>query len=115
MRILTLTLAGLFALGLHTGAADAGPKGCPPGLAKKSPACVPPGQAKKGVTADEWLARGDYVGDKYERVYDRSKYRLPRLREGEVYYKDGTVVYRADRETRRVIEIIRLVDLISNG
>ena len=115
MRKLTLALATIASFGTATAVPAGGAKGCPPGLAKKTPACVPPGQAKKGVTTEEWLARGDYIDDSYERIHDRHRYRLPRLDEGEAYYKDGTIVYRVDRETRRVIELIRLIDLVANG
>ena len=95
------------------------PKGhCPPGLAKKSIPCVPPGQAKKGVRADGYqfddrvYRRGDYYRDdgRYRWVRDYDRYGLPRLREGEVYYGGGNIVLRVDRETRQVLDLIRLVD-----
>jgi Ni/Co efflux regulator RcnB len=38
--------------------ADAGPRGCPPGLAKKNNGCLPPGQAKKGVIVGQALPPG---------------------------------------------------------
>lgn len=79
---------------------------CPPGLAKKNPPCVPPGLARKGV--------GDRLGPGYPRYTD-NRHRLPRLKEGEAWYHDGTFVYRVDNETRRVIELIRLIDLVANG
>jgi Ni/Co efflux regulator RcnB len=38
--------------------ADAGPRGCPPGLAKKNNGCLPPGQAKKGAIVGHALPPG---------------------------------------------------------
>ena len=138
MRNLTIA-ATAFALAMTTlpGAALAGPKGCPPGLAKKSPACVPPGQAKKGVTAEEWH-RGDRVSDdRYDVlrdgdriVYDGREYRiverngrlvlrrdgdfydLPRQERGRDYVRIGDQILSVNRETKQVIDVIRLVDLI---
>ncbi len=95
------------------------PKGhCPPGLAKKAIPCVPPGQASKGARADDnrlderAYRRGDYYLDdgRYRRVRDYDRYGLPRLREGEVYYGGGNIVIRVDRETRQILDLIRLVD-----
>lgn len=105
---------------------------CPPGLAKKAVPCVPPGQAKKGLRYDDSDRYEDHdddradrilrdrlrVGDLYVdrdgriRVRDYDRYRLPRLDENEAYYRDGRIVYRVDEETRRVIELIRLADLV---
>lgn len=105
---------------------------CPPGLAKKAVPCVPPGLAKKGVRYDDDDHRYDdrahhddrdyrdrlRVGDLYVdsdgriRVRDYDRYRLPRLGENETYYRDGRIVYRVNDETRRVIELIRLADLV---
>ena len=106
-----------------TGAALAKNKGhCPPGLAKKAVPCVPPGQAKKGGRApgyeyireyDGYRAGDRYVwSDRYNRFRDYDRYRLPRLRENETYYRDGHFVLRVDNETRRVIDLIRLADLV---
>ncbi len=93
------------------------PKGhCPPGLAKRAVPCVPPGQAKKGIRADDLYAYR--LGDTYRydgrhiRLRNFERYGLPRLREGEVYYRDGNVVYRVNRETRRVLELIRLAEIV---
>ena len=101
---------------------------CPPGLAKKAVPCVPPGLAKKGVRSDDddrydrdddhYVRDRLRVGDLYVdadgriRVRDYDRYRLPRLDEGETYYRDGRIVYRVDEDTRRVIELIRLADLV---
>lgn len=107
MKSLFVAAALATSLVAVTTPATAKPGHCPPGLAKKSPACVPPGQAKKGYYR---------VGDRYDRDDDRiyypRRYRLPPLRENEGYYRNGTVVYRVDEQTRRVIELILLTDLI---
>ena len=129
-------LALAFAVVPNAGIA-AGPKGCPPGLAKKSPACVPPGQAKKGVTAEEW-SRGDRVNDdRYDVLREGDRivfngneyvvverdgrlvlrrdgdfYRLPRLDRDRDYVQIGDQILSVSRETKQVIEVIRLVDLI---
>lgn len=114
-----------------------GPKDCPPGLAKKSPSCVPPGLAKKGVSAHDWK-RGDRVSDdRYDvlRVGDRvvhdgreyivverdgrlvlrrdgDYHRLPRLDRDRDYVRIGDQILSVNRETKQVIDVIRLVDLI---
>lgn len=131
------TVIALAATSVATPAIAGGPKGCPPGLAKKSPACVPPGQAKKGVTAEEW-SRGDRVSDdRYDvlregdrivfdgRDYivverdgrlvlrrDDDFYRLPRLDRDRDYVRVGDQILSVSRETKQVIEVIRLVDLL---
>ncbi len=126
VRFVVITALGL---GLAAGASPAlakGPKHCPPGLAKKAVPCVPPGQAKKYDRAygdDDLYYRimehGGYrAGDRYrwdgryDRFRDYDRYRLPRLRENEAYYRDGNVLLRVDNETRRVIELIRLADIV---
>ncbi len=128
MTIRFLMIAVLGA-GLAAGASPSlakGPNHCPPGLAKKAVPCVPPGQAKKydRVYGDEdryyriLEHRGYRIGDRYrwddryDRFWDYDRYRLPRLRENEAYYRDGRVVLRVDNETRRVIELIRLADIV---
>ena len=121
----------------HADAAGKGSK-CPPGLAKKTPACVPPGLAKKGVTADDRgydigdripdteyviLAEGDRVifdGREYV-VVDTDNgtvlrrgddwYRLPRDRTSD-YVRIGDALVKVNRETKQVIDFIRLADLI---
>ncbi|WP_298433625.1 hypothetical protein [uncultured Jannaschia sp.] len=76
---------------------------CPPGLAKKDPPCVPPGLAK----------RGDYaVGDRYDgdwREFDRDRFDLPPLAEGEAYVRVGDRILRLDREERIILSIVELV------
>lgn len=150
-----LTTAALAALALAPDAAQAGNKGCPPGLAKKSPACVPPGLAKKGVTRqdvdrvrrDDRYDEDDYVYGDWRRgdrlpperyvildegdrvIFDGQEYivvdtdngtvlkrgndwyRLPRYDDSE-YVRVGDAILRVDRETKQVIQLIRLVDLI---
>ena len=121
----------------HADAAGKGSK-CPPGLAKKTPACVPPGLAKKGVTAVDRgydigdripdteyviLAEGDRVsfdGREYV-VVDTDNgtvlrrgddwYRLPRDRTSD-YVRIGDALVKVNRETKQVIDFIRLADLI---
>ncbi len=85
---------------------------CPPGLAKKNPPCIPPGQAKKH-------AQHHHVGDylpygAYDRVYDHYRYRLPRLRPGEVYYRIGDSIVRIDRETREILQLIEAIASVTN-
>lgn len=138
--VLIAALASL-ALATTPNLADAAGKSgkhCPPGLAKKTPACVPPGLAKKGVTADDRgydvgdripdteyviLAEGDRVifeGREYV-VVDTDNgtvlrrgddwYRLPRDRSSD-YVRIGDALVKVDRETKQVIDFIRLADLI---
>ncbi|PWE30484.1 excinuclease ABC subunit A [Maritimibacter sp. 55A14] len=77
-------------------AADPGIGHCPPGLAKKRPACIPPGQAKR-------YYRGDFIHDGYIVIRDPGRYGLdPR----DSYYRVGDYVYRVDRETREVLDLI---------
>ena len=118
-------------------AAGKGAKNCPPGLAKKTPACVPPGLAKKGVTASD---RGYDIGDTYEDAYivlqngDRvifegreytvvdttngtilrrgpDSYRLPSNASSD-YVRIGESLIKVDRETKEIIDLIRLADLV---
>jgi len=108
-------LATTLALGL-TGPVEA-KQNCPPGLAKKAVPCIPPGQAKKygyddhryHRIADRYVLRDDWIR---VRNRDRDRYRLPRLGENEAYYRDGRIVYRVNEETRRVLELIRLADIV---
>ena len=128
----------LMAAPLDLHAAGKGTKNCPPGLANKTPACVPPGLAKKGVTAND---RGYDVGDRINdddyivlRTGDRvilngreyivvntsdgpvlrqgnDWYRLPRNASSD-YVRIGGSLVKVDRETKEVIDFIRLADLI---
>lgn len=110
MRTLaTLTAAALIAVTAPPVLANPGhSNGCPPGLAKKSPACVPPGQAKK-----RWN-RGDHLRiEDYRRIADPRRYDL-QARPDWDYYRDGNRVYRVDRDTRRILAILNLIDAFSN-
>ncbi|GGH25821.1 hypothetical protein SAMN05444007_103176 [Cribrihabitans marinus] len=99
------------ALALVLGAAalpatsTAAPKGCPPGLAKKNNGCLPPGQAKKiyGI--------GDRINDDYIVIRSPGRYGL---NPGQTYYRVGDHVYRVDRETREVLDLIGAVVNVLN-
>ncbi len=80
-------------------------KGCPPGLAKKQNGCLPPGQAKK------IYGRGERLSGDYTLIGDPGRYGL---NAGEVFYRVGDNVYRVDRDTRRVLELIGAVSAILN-
>jgi hypothetical protein len=80
---------------------------CPPGLEKKDPSCIPPGQVGKSYRIGE---RYDDDGDWHDE-YGR-RYNLPRLPEGESYYRIGDNFLRVDDETRLVLE---LIDLLAGG
>ena len=109
MRLMISTLA--VAALLSPLPAFAAPKGCPPGLAKKAVPCVPPGQAKKARTyAPDYAPkyrRGDVIriGD-FEIVRDPQRYGLDRNGN---YYESGGYVFRVDRETREVLDLIGAV------
>ena len=77
---------------------------CPPGLAKKNPPCVPPGQAKK-------YSRGDYINRDYTRINRPEQYGLNR---DDTYYRVGDYVYRVDKETQEVLDLIGAVDAVLN-
>lgn len=86
---------------------------CPPGLAKKNPPCVPPGQAKKyddryGVRIGDILRIGDYVV-----IRDPRRLNLE-TRDDWRYYRDGNRAYRVDRDTRKILSVIDLIDAFSN-
>ena len=108
------------------------------GLAKKKPDCVPPGLAKKGVTAED---RGYDIGDRIEDadyivlregervifegreyvVVDTNngtvlrrgddRYRLPRSSSSD-YVRIGGSLIKVDRQTKEVVDLIRIADLI---
>jgi len=133
-----ITALALLAAPTDLYAAGKGAKNCPPGLAKKTPACVPPGLAKKGVTAEDRgydigdriedpeyiiLQTGDRVifeGQEYEVVdttngtilrRGNDRYRLPRDASSD-YVRIGDSLIKVDRQTKEVIDLIRLADLI---
>ncbi|MGQ3486520.1 excinuclease ABC subunit A [Roseovarius pacificus] len=102
MRETTLFLA-MLATGLTVSVAQAdqpGRKGCPPGLAKKHNGCLPPGIAKKRY------GRGDYINGDYVVIRHPGRYRLD---PGQTYYRVGDYVYRVDRDTREVLDLIGAV------
>ena len=72
---------------------------CPPGLVKKNPPCVPPGQARK-------YSRGDVIYGDYRIIGDPGRYGLDR---DQTYYRVGDYVYRVDRDTREVLDLIGAV------
>ncbi|MDN3713459.1 hypothetical protein QWZ10_20035 [Paracoccus cavernae] len=79
---------------------------CPPGLAKKDPPCIPPGQVGKryGTRIGDTLRIGDY-----RLIRDRDRYDLD-YRRGWDYYRDDERVYRIDRDTRKILAVINLID-----
>ena len=107
-------------------AAEAGNKGCPPGLAKKSVPCVPPGQAKKAYgkhkgydrydSHDRYdhsrapYRRGDII-DHYIVIRDPGRYGLNPY---DTYVQAGGYVFQLDRETREVLNLIGAVTAILN-
>lgn len=107
MMIRTLSIATALSLALSGAAlADGKAKGkhCPPGLQKKTPACVPPGLAKK------WG-----IGDRYDGDYDKADwrgYRLPRPEDGEDWIRVGDAIFKVNDETREILTIIRLAELV---
>lgn len=86
--------------------AQAGAKGCPPGLAKKQNGCLPPGQAKKLYNTNQprYLRNGILV--EYPQRYG--------LNPAYTYYRSGGNVYRVDRDTREVLDLIGAVSRILN-
>ncbi len=89
------------------------PRHCPPGLAKKNPPCIPPGQAKKyddryGVRIGDTLRIGDYVV-----IRDPRRLNLE-TRDDWRYYRDGNRAYRVDRDTRKILSVIDLIDAFTN-
>lgn len=133
MKKLAIILGAVTLLSAAPALADS--KGCPPGLAKKSPACVPPGLAKKGDhdrryddrhdddrradyerdrrydwrVGDRWQDRDDYI-----RIRDWDRYGLPRLGDGEAYYRVGDNVVKVDRDTMKVVGLMGLIGAIAN-
>lgn len=92
-------------IALQPGLAEAGKKHCPPGLAKKQNGCLPPGQAKK------IYAPGDHIHHGYSQVRHPGRHGLDA---DETYYRVGDYVYRVDRDTREVLDLIGAVAQILN-
>lgn len=97
---------------------------CPPVLAKKNPPCVPPGQARKYDDRRDYDRRrhhdryGVRIGD-ILRIDDYRVIRDPRrmnleTRDDWRYYRDGHRAYRVDRETRKILSVIELIDAFTN-
>jgi len=86
---------------------------CPPGLAKKDPPCVPPGQAKR--YDDRYGIRiGDILRiDDYRVIRDPRRLNLE-TRDDWRYYRDDNRAYRVDRETRKILSVIDLIDAFTN-
>ena len=84
-------LAGLSA------AAHADPAGCPPGLAKKHNGCTPPGLAKKRYGI------GDRIGGDHVVIGHPGRYGLD---PDETYYRVGDYIYRVNRNTAEVLDLI---------
>lgn len=96
----------------HDRRTDSAAAHCPPGLAKKSPRCVPPGQAK--MQKHDSLRRGDRImSNRYNIIDDPQRYGLDGGTAWD-YYRDGDRAYRVDRETRRVLAVINLIDAFTN-
>ena len=74
---------------------------------------MPPGQARKND-----IRYGRDVGDRlrvgdYALVRDYSRYDIER-RDDWRYYRDGHRAYRVDRETRKILSVIELIDAFTN-
>jgi hypothetical protein len=117
MRGISIAVMALLALVPLSSAAQAkndkthgNPYSCPPGLAKKSPACVPPGLARAGEDDHDddhhhhWDYRvGEVIDGDYVILRRPERYGLdPNGR----YFRVGDNVYRVDRDTRAVLQII---------
>lgn len=104
---LTPALVAAAAMALSPLAAQAGgPKGCPPGLAKKNAACLPPGQAKQGHGHRHVYRRGEYLDRDYIIIEYPGRYGLDSR---QTYYRVGDYVYRVDRDTKEVLDLIGAV------
>lgn len=109
---LFLVLAAI-TMGLGAQNVAAGNNGCPPGLAKKSPACVPPGLAKKHHDTDGGYRyrRGDILRGNFIVIRDPYRYGLNREH---TYVHVGNYVYRIDRDTREILDLIGAVSAVLN-
>lgn len=108
MRKLVMTaIAATLMATMPTGSAIAGNAGkhCPPGLAKKHNGCNPPGQVKHRYGV------GDRIDDDYIIIRRPGRYGLD---PDESYYRVGDYVYRVDRDTRKVLDLIGAVAAILN-
>ncbi len=80
-----------------------GARHCPPGLAKKHNGCNPPGQVKHRYNVGDRIY-GDYIVIRRPDRYGLN----PRYS----YYRVGDYVYRVDRDTREVLDLIGAVAAI---
>lgn len=79
---------------------------CPPGLAKKNPPCVPPGQARQAAV-------GAVIDLGSVHLVSRpGLYGLGEPPKGQRYAVVNGRLMRVDRETGRILSIIRIVDAI---
>lgn len=99
----------LLILGITLGGAPAfaGNGHCPPGLAKKHNGCQPPGQAKK----QGYYRIGDRINEDYIILRNPGRYGLDR---NETYYRVGDQIYRVNRETREVLDLIGAAAAVLN-
>lgn len=106
MRPLLLALAAL-SLTLAAPGAEAGPKGCPPGLAKQNSACQPPGRAKK----IQRYRVGDRIPGDYVVLTNPFRYGL----DGRgTYWRVGESVYQVDRLTGTVLAFVGALSTLMN-
>lgn len=103
-RILTGSIAILIAIAPVSAVANSN-KGCPPGLAKKQNGCLPPGQAKK------IYGRGDILQGDYVLIRNPDRYGLD---PNSTYYRLGDNVYRVDRDTKAVLDLIGSIAAVLN-
>lgn len=114
MKSTPLLTAALIALAA-AGAAEAQGKAqgdCPPGLAKKAPPCVPPGQARKQAAARAHPGQALPPGASAVRDYGLYGLRPPAA--GEAWYVADGSVYRVDRTTRTILQVLSLASLLGN-
>ncbi len=103
-RVLALALLGLC---LTSAPVFAGHTGCPPGLAKKHNGCMPPGLAKKqGIYHPGDIIYGDYTILSHPGRHG--------LDPNQTYYRVGDQIYRVDRETRKVLNLIGAAAAVLN-
>ncbi|SLN09773.1 hypothetical protein PEL8287_00098 [Roseovarius litorisediminis] len=74
-------------------------KDCPPGLAKKHNGCLPPGHAK----SHHRYRIGDRIHDDYSVIRHPGRHGLD---PDESYYRVGDYIYRVDRDTRKVLDLV---------
>ncbi|MBE0452499.1 excinuclease ABC subunit A [Roseovarius autotrophicus] len=103
MRQTFLVAAALAALTAAPALADP-PGACPPGLAMKGTGCLPPGQAKKIYGIGERIDDGQLIRHPGRHGLDPKH----------TYYRVGDHVYRVDRETREVLDLIGAVARVLN-